>query len=169
LADKKIAALAYPAQFEPQPEGGFTISFPDFCTQARPGGGGYGKAADYEEALRQAADLLDTIVASHLAEGWDLPSPSPARGRPLIALDPLVAAKAELYRAMRAGGVTQAELAGRLGVELRQVLRLLDPKYKSRIGGLCGGRAAARDYQRGGGIEDRCSRRPAVAIARPGW
>jgi len=142
LADKKIAALAYPAQFEPQPEGGFLISFPDFCTQAQPGGGGYGEAAGYDEAPRQAGDLLETIVSSHLAEGWDLPLPSPARGRPLIALDPLVAAKAELYRAMRAGGVTETELAGRLGVEPRQVLRLLDPKYKSRIGELSAAFAA---------------------------
>lgn len=133
MADKTIAALAYPAQFEPQPEGGFTISFPDFCTPSQPGGGGYSEAADYQEAMHQAADLLETIVASHLAEDWDLPTPSPARGRPLIALDPLLAAKAELHRAMRAAGLTPDQLAGNLGIMPRQARRLFDPKHNSRI------------------------------------
>jgi antitoxin HicB len=142
LPDKDIAALAYPAQFEPQPEGGFTISFPDFCTPAQPGGGGYSEAASYQEAMRQATDLLETIVASHLAEDWDLPEPSPAQGRPLIALDPLVAAKAELHRAMRAAGLTTDRLAGRLGIEPRQVQRLFDPKHNSRIDELAAAFAA---------------------------
>jgi antitoxin HicB len=133
LADKEIAALAYPARFEPQPEGGFTISFPDFCTPSQPGGGGYSEAADHQEAVRQAADLLETIVTSHLAEDWDLPTPSPAQGRPLIALDPLIAAKAELHRAMRTGGLTTDRLAERLGIEARQARRLIDPKHNSRI------------------------------------
>jgi predicted RNase H-like HicB family nuclease len=56
---------------------------------------------DREEALAQAADLLETMVANHMAEGWELPEPPPARGRPLVRLAPLVAAKAEMFRAMR--------------------------------------------------------------------
>jgi antitoxin HicB len=142
LADKEIAVLAYPAQFEPQPEGGFTISFPDFCTPSQPGGGGYSEAADYQEAVRQAADLLATIIASHLAEGWDLPAPSPARGRPLLALDPPLAAKTELYRAMRAVGIDTEQLAGRLGIAPLQAQRLLDPKHKSRLDELAAAFAA---------------------------
>jgi antitoxin HicB len=133
LADKEITTLAYPAQFEPQPEGGFTISFPDFCTESQPGGGGYSEAADYHGAMRQAADLLETIVASHLVEGWNLPAPSPARGRPLIALDPLLAAKTELYCAMRAAGLTTDRLAEHLGIAPLRAQRLLDPKHHSRI------------------------------------
>ena len=142
MADKGITALAYPAKFEPQLEGGFTISFPDFCTPAQPGGGGYSEAASYHEAMRQAADLLETIVASHLAEGWDLPAPSPARGRALIALDPLVAAKAELYRAMRAADISTAQLADRMGIAPQQAQRLLDPKRSPRIDELAAAFAA---------------------------
>jgi antitoxin HicB len=142
LADYESAGLAYPAHFEPQPEGGFTISFPDFCTPSQPGGGGYSEAAGYREAMHQAADLLATIVASHLAEGWDLPLPSPARGRPLIALDPPLAAKAELHRAMRAAALTADQLAEHLGIAPRQVQRLLDPKHNARIDELAAAFAA---------------------------
>src|SRR5947209_13251702 len=94
--------LAYPARFEPEPDGGFTVSFPDFKA-------GFTYGATHDEALHQAKDLLETIVANWMAEGWDIPAPSAARGRPLIPLAPLVAIKVELYRAMRAAGITKAE------------------------------------------------------------
>jgi antitoxin HicB len=86
--------LAWPVSLEPAEEGGFVVNFPDFPE-------GWSQGETREEALLQAADLLETIVANYMAEGWDLPDPSPdAAGRPVVALAPLVAAKAELYRAM---------------------------------------------------------------------
>jgi hypothetical protein len=51
------------------------------------------------------------MVANYMAEGWDLPEPSPARGRSFVRLASLVAAKAEVYRAMRQTGIDKAELA----------------------------------------------------------
>lgn len=51
-----------------------------------------------------------------MVEGWDLPDPSPPRGRPLVRLAPLVAAKAELFRATRKAGIDKAELSRRIGV-----------------------------------------------------
>jgi hypothetical protein len=42
------------------------------------------------------------MVANYIAEGWELPAPSAPAGRPLVRLAPLVAANAEVYRAMRA-------------------------------------------------------------------
>ena len=124
MAVKTLAA--YPAKFQPEPEGGYTVTFPDFGFGAT-----YGATRD--EALRQAADLLETIVANVLAEGWDLPAPSAARGHPLVLLDPLVAVKAELYREMRAAGVTKAELARRMGIAPQQAQRLFDTNHLSRL------------------------------------
>jgi predicted RNase H-like HicB family nuclease len=81
------APLAYPAHLEPVEEGGFVVTFPDF-------GVGITQGDDRAEALAQAADLLETMVANYMAEGWDLPEPSPAQGRPLVWLAPMVAARA---------------------------------------------------------------------------
>ena len=75
-----------------------------------------GRADDREEAPAQASDLLETMVANYMAEGWDLLEPSPARGRPLVRLAPLVAAKAEVFRAMRQAGIDKAELARRIDI-----------------------------------------------------
>lgn len=111
------APLAYPAHLEAAEDGGFVVTFPDF-------GVGVTQGDDRAEALAQAADLLETIIANYMAEGWDLPEPSPARGRPLVWLAPLVAAKAELYRAMRRAGTDKAELARRLGIAPPEVDRL---------------------------------------------
>jgi hypothetical protein len=47
-------------------------------------GVGVTQGSDRVEALAQAADLLGTMVANYMAEGWDLPEPSPARRRPLM-------------------------------------------------------------------------------------
>jgi len=79
-------------------EGGFIADFPNF-------GIGVTQGDDREQALAQADDLLGTMVANYVAEGWDLPEPSPARGRSFVRLAPLVAAKAEVYRAMRQTGI----------------------------------------------------------------
>jgi len=134
-ARRAVKPLAYPARLDPEPEGGFTVSFPDFRM-------GYTYGAAREAALSQAADLLETIVANCLAEGWDVPPPSPARGRPLVALEPLVAAKVELYRAMRAAGISKAELARRIGIAPQQAQRLFDTNHASRLDQLAAAFAA---------------------------
>jgi len=123
---KRVAELAYPAQLEPQEDGGYVVTFPDF-------GIGVTQGDTREEALEQAADLLETMVANYMAEGWDLPAPSRAAGRPLVRLAPLVAAKAEVYRAMRAQGISKAELARRIGVSPQQAQRLFDIHHASRL------------------------------------
>lgn len=118
------------------------MSFRDFCSAGQPGGGGYTYGATREAALHQAADLLETIVANCLAEGWQVPPPSPARGRPLVALDPLVAIKVELYRAMHTAGISKAELARRMGIAPQQAQRLFDTNHASRIDQLAAAFAA---------------------------
>ena len=109
--------LAYPVHLDAEEDGGYVATLPDF-------GVGVTQGDDREEALGQAADLLETMVANYMAEGWDLPEPSPARGRPVVRLAPLVAAKAEVYRAMRQAGIDKAELGRRVGMRPEAVDRL---------------------------------------------
>jgi antitoxin HicB len=123
---RRRAELAYPAQLEAEGDGGYVVTFPDFGVGATQGD-------SYDEALTQAADLLETMIANYMAEGWDLPAPSAPAGRPLVRLAPLVAAKAEVYRAMRAAGVSKAELARRVGVSPQQAQRLFDIRHASRL------------------------------------
>jgi antitoxin HicB len=123
---RRRAELAYPAQLKAEGDNGYVVTFPDFGVGATQGD-------SLDEALVQAADLLETMVANYMAEGWDLPAPSAPAGRPLVRLAPLVAAKAEVYRAMRAAGVTKAELARRVGVSPQQAQRLFDIHHASRL------------------------------------
>src|SRR5690349_17319006 len=129
------APLAYPVQLDPEPAGGFTVSFPDFFFEdaGLKLSGGYSYGETREVALSRAADLLASILADHCAEGHPIPAPSPPRGRPLVGVDPLTASKLELYRALRAAGISKAQLARRLGVSPQQVQRLFDLDHASRL------------------------------------
>jgi antitoxin HicB len=118
--------LAWPVTLVPAEEGGFVVNLPDF-----PEGWSQGDSRD--EAIAQAADLLETMVANYMAEGWDLPDPSPPVDRQLVPLAPLVAAKAELYRTMRRAGISKAELARRIGISPQQAQRLFDIHHASRL------------------------------------
>jgi antitoxin HicB len=115
--------LAWPVTLVPAKKGGFVVNLSDF-----PEGWSQGDSRD--EAIGQATDLLETMVANYMAEGWDLPDPSPPAGRPLA---PLVAAKAELYRTMRKAGITKAELTRRIGISPQQAQRLFDIHHASRL------------------------------------
>ena len=59
--------------------------------------------------------------------------PSPARGRPVVAVPALTAAKLALHEAMVPGSVSNVELARRLGTDEKAVRRLRDPLHGSRI------------------------------------
>ena len=61
--DQLARELAYPAQLEAEGDGGYVVTFPDFGVGATQGD-------SRDEALVQAADLLETMVANYMAEGW---------------------------------------------------------------------------------------------------
>ena len=82
----------------PAEEGGFIVNFPE-----PPNSWSQGESRD--EALAQAEDLLDEMILGGMARNEDVPRPSPPKGRPVVALAALTAAKFEAYRAMRAAGL----------------------------------------------------------------
>jgi antitoxin HicB len=60
--------------------------------------------ADRGEALAEAEDALEEALAAAMDAREDIPVPSPARGRPIVAPGAAMAAKVALYLAMRGEG-----------------------------------------------------------------
>ncbi len=117
----------YPCDLTPDEEGGFLVTFPDIPEAIT---GGKTRA----EALEMGKDALTVALAGYVIANWDIPSPSPvSEGQELIPLDPVPAAKLALYNAMREQGVSEAELARRLGGTEEVVNRLLIPDRYTHI------------------------------------
>jgi antitoxin HicB len=117
----------YPAELAPEPDGSAVdLWFPDV-----PGARTWGD--DEAEALALAEDCLMTALYGCIRYGEPIPRPGPARGRPMIAVPPLVAAKLALYTAMREQGIDAAGLAGRLGVTEKVVQSMLHLKRRAHI------------------------------------
>ena len=98
---------------------------------------------DLADARWQAADCLAEAAASYLVMGIDLPPPSKARrGEVLVPLDAVIAAKTALAGALRESGLTKAAFARRLGVDVKEVRRMLDPRHATKVPALARALAA---------------------------
>jgi len=118
---------AYPVALDPEPDGSaINVSFPDVPEALTWGD-------DEAEALALAEDCLVTALSFYVKAGRALPRPGPARGRPLIAVPPLVAVKLALYGAMREQEVSEAELARRIEVGEKVVAALLDLQRRTYL------------------------------------
>lgn len=123
--------LAWPAHLARDDEGRVQVRFPDFPEALTDG-------ADEREALEEAADCLAEAIAARMADGQEIPPPRRPAGRNeyRVVLEPVLACKAALYDVMRSNGVSKTELAHRLGIDEKDVRRLLDPRHRSRMDGL---------------------------------
>ena len=119
--------MAYPVRLERDDRGAVLVSFPDIPEALTEG-------ATEGEALAEAQDCLIAALGGYMDDRRDIPRPSPGRGRPLVALPALAAAKIALYRAMRERGLSNAALARRLGTMEGTVRRLIDLDHRSHIG-----------------------------------
>lgn len=117
--------LEYPVDLSTDRDGRVLVQFPDIPEALTDG-------ADRMEALREAEDCLEEAVAGYLRRRKDLPVPSTAAGRTLVAVPFQTATKAALYLAMSAGGISKAELARRLRCDEAYVRRMLNPRHNTR-------------------------------------
>lgn len=116
----------YPAEIRQDEAGFHLVTIPDVPEAAT-------DARDRAEALHDAADALSAALAGYVHARRPLPEPSPAAGRPMIAVPGLVAAKLALYEAMREQGMfTARELAEMIGKSPTAARRLMDPDYSSK-------------------------------------
>ena len=108
-------------------EGGFVVTcrdLPQLVTQGD----------DLPHALAEAADAMDEVFAAYMLAGIEFPTPTKRRkGERLVAPPAETMAKAALYVAMRDAGISKVQLAKRLGIDEKEVRRLLDPHYGSKL------------------------------------
>jgi antitoxin HicB len=120
---------AYPCELEEQPEGGFTVTFPDVPEAITQG-------ETRAEALAEAEDALTTALSFYVDSGQVLPMPSPAEGRPVAFVPSLVAAKLALHEAMVGANISNVALGRQLNTDEKAIRRLRDPLRISHIGAI---------------------------------
>jgi antitoxin HicB len=77
--------------------------------------------------------MLEEAVLRIIAHKEEVPVPSPAKGRLLVYLPALTAAKLEFYRVMRRAGLGEAQLAAQLGWTPKQVTHPFDGYHAVRL------------------------------------
>jgi antitoxin HicB len=121
--------LTYPVELTP--DGKFLmVTFPDI-----PEANSQGDSV--EDALKMAADALETALDFYFDAGRPVPSPSkPKRGQHIVELRASVAAKVLLLNEMLRQKVRPVELARRLQTTPQEVNRLTNIRHTSRIDGI---------------------------------
>jgi antitoxin HicB len=87
---------------------------------------------DNVDAMRRAVGAIEEALAARVADGEEIPD-GHQRGPNLVRLPALTVLKVELYRQLRATGITRAELGRRLGWKRESVDRLFRLDHASRI------------------------------------
>jgi antitoxin HicB len=117
---------AFPCNIIPdESEGGwgFIVSFPDIPF-AHTGG------KTFKESIILAEDCLVVALSAYIFRQEELPTPSPFQdGQELLTVQPVIAAQLDLYTAMREQGISQADLAERLGISSAAAEKLLSLDY----------------------------------------
>ena len=125
--EERLERFEYAVRLAAAAEGGFVVTcrdLPELVTQGE-------STAD---ALAEAADAMDEVFAAYIQSKRDFPTPTKARrGEHVVAPPAETVAKSALYVAMRKARVSNVQLAKRLGVDEKEVRRMLDPHYASKL------------------------------------
>jgi antitoxin HicB len=119
--------MIYPARFQQEPEGGYTITFRDV-----PEGISHGETIKH--ALRMAEDALVTALSFYADHAEPFPAPSaPRSGEYSIKVPALIQAKLALIARIAETRVSNVALAEQLGIDEKAVRRLLNLNHESKI------------------------------------
>ncbi len=119
--------FCYPVNVRRNPGGGYVVTVPDVPEAITQGD-------SIEEALEQAADALEEAVAGRIRLKLPIPMPSEAKPRQHVVTLPVeTATKAALYMTLRESGLSNIEAAARLGIDEKEVRRLIDPYHPSKL------------------------------------
>ena len=121
----------------------FLVKFPDLPEALTEG-------ATREEAMENAFDCLEEAVASRIAGHEDIPKPGFLKDgfAPAVALSALMSAKAALYLARREAGLSNVQLAKRLGLDERQVRVVVKRANQVAVGAVRADETGDRDHPR---------------------
>ena len=90
--------------------------------------------ADKSNALDWAQDALVVALTGYMEERRDIPQPSkPKKDQKSVPLPAQVAMKLAIYQSMRDQGITQAALGECIGVDGRQIRRILDLDHNTSL------------------------------------
>lgn len=119
--------FTYPVILAPDEDGRFVVTFPDLPYGATDG-------ATRDEALHEAEDALEEIIASLINRNEEIPPPSAKkRSQYLVPLSAQMSAKAALAIALREAGTTKVALAKKLGCDEKEVRRMADPHHVTKL------------------------------------
>jgi antitoxin HicB len=108
-------------------DGGFVVTcrdLPEAITQGE----------SVEEALSEAADCLEEVIAGRIDDAHDIPMPSSSkRGEHLVNVPASMALKAAVYLAVREAGISNSELARRMQLDEKEARRILDPHHPTKL------------------------------------
>jgi antitoxin HicB len=117
----------YAVKLTPAEEGGFVVScrdLPQLITQGE----------NMEQSLAEASDAMDEVFAAYMQIGLPMPAPSKLRKHEYrVSAAAETVAKAALYVTMTHAGISKVQLAQKLGVDEKEVRRLLDPHHASKL------------------------------------
>ena len=117
----------YPVLLKRAVEGGYIVTCRDLPALITQGD-------DKEHALAQAADAMDEVFATLMKLDKPFPVASQTRrGERLVSPPVETVAKAALHSTLRDAKITKVELAKQLGIDEKEVRRLLDPHYHSKL------------------------------------
>jgi antitoxin HicB len=120
-------AYRYPAEFTPAAEGGFVVTFPDIPEAITQG-------ETVEECIEDATDALDEAITGRINAKLEIPKASLAQpGQYLISVPMQTALKAALYEEVSKLGWSKVGMATQLGIDEREVRRLLDPYHPTKL------------------------------------
>lgn len=121
-----MRTFTYRAHMEPGDDPEIVVvTFPDVPEAITEGAG-------EDDARAQAEDALGTALLSYPMRGLPLPEPTAGPG-PVITPAPDVAAKLAVLEAFAASGLTRTALARQLGVNEKEVRRILDPMHATKL------------------------------------
>ncbi|KAF0233742.1 MAG: type II toxin-antitoxin system HicB family antitoxin [Humidesulfovibrio sp.] len=118
--------LAYPIEMTPDDNGTLLVVCPDLPEVTTCGN-------DEADALRRAVSAIEEALGGRIADREEIPRPSKAKGRPVVAVPLLTEMKVGLYLAMQESGLRKADLAKLLNANAPTIDRLLDLRHSSRV------------------------------------
>lgn len=105
--------------------GGYVVTFPDIPEALTQGD-------TREEALKMGLDALVTSFEFYFEDNCRIPSPSDITDE-FVEVPLSVASKVMLLNAFLDAGLTQVELAHRMGVKKQEVTRIFDLHHSTKI------------------------------------
>ena len=143
-----MTRMVYPVELTPDAiDGGYTVTcrdLPEAITQGE----------TTAQALLEASDAIEEAIASRMKRNLDIPKPSGKKSGEFMVTVPLsTSLKAALYQALRDDNISKSELARRIGVDEKEVRRMLDPRHQSKTPAVeralfCLGRSVVAEFSK---------------------